>query len=176
MKLIRGTTGRQLSKPLIVVVQGYCYTAGIELLLNADIALASENTQFAQLEVQRGILPFGGATVRFTQAAGWAKAMRYLLTGDSFNAQAALDMNLISEICPANTQLDRAIELAEHVAQAAPLAIKATLASAREAVNEGSDVAFKRLDQHLHPLLGTEDVQEGVLAMLQKRAPLFKGK
>ena len=35
------------------------------------------------MEVQRGILPFGGATARFTQAAGWAKAMRYLLTGDS---------------------------------------------------------------------------------------------
>ncbi|MEG8268807.1 enoyl-CoA hydratase-related protein [Acinetobacter baumannii] len=52
-----GTVGRKLSKPLIVAVQGYCYTAGIELFLNADIAIASENTQFAQMEVQRGILP-----------------------------------------------------------------------------------------------------------------------
>ena len=63
-----GTVGRKLSKPLIVAVQGYCYTAGIELFLNADIVIASENTQFAQMEVQRGILPFGGATARFTQA------------------------------------------------------------------------------------------------------------
>lgn len=52
-----GTIGRKLSKPLIVAVQGYCYTAGIELFLNADITIASENTQFAQMEVQRGILP-----------------------------------------------------------------------------------------------------------------------
>ncbi|AZB95149.1 enoyl-CoA hydratase [Acinetobacter pittii] len=95
-----GTVGRKLTKPLIVAVQGYCYTAGIELFLNADITIASENTQFAQMEVQRGILPFGGATARFTQAAGWAKAMRYLLTGDSFDAKAAFDMNLITEICP----------------------------------------------------------------------------
>lgn len=163
-----GTIGRKLSKPLIVAVQGYCYTAGIELFLNADITIASENTQFAQMEVQRGILPFGGATARFTQAAGWAKAMRYLLTGDSFNAQAAFDMNLITEICPEGSQLNRAIELAEHVAQAAPLAVKATLASAREAINEGYEVAFKQLQSHLQPLLTTEDVQEGVFAMLQK--------
>ena len=163
-----GTVGRKLSKPLIVAVQGYCYTAGIELFLNADITIASENTQFAQMEVQRGILPFGGATARFTQAAGWAKAMRYLLTGDSFNAQAAFDMNLITEICPEGSQLNRAIELAEHVAQAAPLAVKATLASAREAINEGYEVAFKQLQSHLQPLLTTEDVQEGVFAMLQK--------
>ncbi len=85
-----GTVGRKLSKPLIVVVQGYCYTAGIELFLNADITIASENTQFAQMEVQRGILPFGGATARFTQAAGWAKAMRYLLTGVFFRCKSSI--------------------------------------------------------------------------------------
>ncbi|MDO2192021.1 enoyl-CoA hydratase-related protein, partial [Escherichia coli] len=107
---------------------------------------------------------------------GWAKAMSYLLTGDSFDAKAAFDMNLITEICPEGTELKRAIELAEHIAQAAPLAVKATLASAREAVNEGYEVAFNQLQNHLQPLLTTEDVQEGVFAMLQKRPPVFKGK
>ncbi len=48
-----------------------------------------------------GFYPFGGATVRFVQAAGWNKAMRYLLTGDSFNAQVALDLNLITEVVEA---------------------------------------------------------------------------
>jgi enoyl-CoA hydratase/carnithine racemase len=85
-------------------------------------------------------------------------------------------MNLITEICPEGSQLNRAIELAEHVSQAAPLAVKATLASAREAINEGYEVAFKQLQNHLQPLLTTEDVQEGVFAMLQKRPPVFKGK
>ena len=57
-----GTSGRKRKKPIIVAVHGYCYTAGIELLLNADIAIAQNNTQFTQIEVLRGILPFGGAT------------------------------------------------------------------------------------------------------------------
>ncbi len=64
--------GRRPSKPLVVAVQGYCYTIGIELMLAADINLCASNARFAQLEVQRGILPFGGATLRMHQVAGWA--------------------------------------------------------------------------------------------------------
>ena len=169
-----GTSGRQRKKPVIVAVQGFCYTAGIELMLNADIVIAQDNSQFAQMEVQRGILPFGGATVRFVQAAGWSKAMRYLLTGDTFDAQTALDLNLINEITR-EAPLKRAIELAERIAQAAPLAVQATLASAKEAAEQGTETAFSNLQQHLSPLLNTQDVQEGVMAMLQRRAPEFKG-
>lgn len=169
-----GTSGRARKKPVIVAVQGFCYTAGIELMLNADIAIAQDNTQFAQMEVQRGILPFGGATARFVQAAGWSKAMRYLLTGDAFDAATALDLNLINEITT-ESPLNRAIELAERIAQAAPLAVQATLASAKEAAEHGTEMAFSHLQQHLTPLLTTQDVQEGVMAMLQRRAPQFKG-
>ena len=170
-----GTSSRKRTKPVIVAVQGYCYTAGIELMLNADLVIAQDNTQFAQMEVQRGILPFGGATVRFVQAAGWAKAMRYLLTGAPFSAQDALAMNLITEIS-ATAPLDRALELAEHICCAAPLAVQATLASAQEATLQGAEVAFSNLQLHLNPLLHSQDAQEGIMAMLERRAPQFKGK
>ena len=170
-----GTSSRKRTKPVIVAVQGYCYTAGIELMLNADLVIAQDNTQFAQMEVQRGILPFGGATVRFVQAAGWAKAMRYLLTGAPFSAQDALAMNLITEIST-TVPLDRALELAEHICRAAPLAVQATLASAQEATLQGAEVAFSNLQLHLNPLLHSQDAQEGIMAMLERRAPQFKGK
>lgn len=170
-----GTGARKRAKPVIAAVQGYCFTAGIELMLNADLVIAQDNCQFAQMEVQRGILPFGGATVRFVQAAGWAKAMRFLLTGERFSAQAALEMNLINEITEA-PPLSRAIELAEQICRAAPLAVQATLASAQEGVMQGPEAAFARLQQHLQPLLRSEDAQEGVMAMLQLRDPKFQGK
>ena len=169
-----GTVGRQRTKPLITAVQGYCYTAGIELMLNSDMVVAHENTQFTQIEVQRGILPFGGATVRFVQAAGWAKAMKYILTGDLFNAQDAYTMNLITEIN--NDPLARALELAERVASAAPLAVQAALHSAHQAFLQNPEAAFANLQSLLTPLLKSEDAQEGVMAMLQRRAPEFKGK
>lgn len=169
-----GTSGRKRKKPVIVAVQGYCYTAGIELLLNADIAIAQNNTQFTQIEVMRGILPFGGATSRFVKSAGWSNAMRYLLTGDLFDAETALNLNLITEITSEHP-LKRAIELGERIAKAAPLAVQATLAAAKDAIELGEQQAFQNLDQHLKPLLSSNDVQEGVLAMLQKRPPQFTG-
>ncbi|AWL29673.1 crotonase/enoyl-CoA hydratase family protein [Acinetobacter defluvii] len=171
-----GTVGRQRTKPLVTAVQGYCYTAGIELMLNSDIVVANENTQFTQIEVQRGILPFGGATVRFIQAAGWAKAMKYVLTGDLFYAQTAYEMNLVTEVVEGNNQLIRAIELAERIAQVAPLAVQAALKSAHQAFLQSPEAAFANLQGLLNPLLSSEDAQEGVNAMLERRAPQFKGK
>lgn len=170
-----GTSGRVRKKPVIVAVHGYCYTAGIELMLNADIGIAQSTTQFAQLEVLRGILPFGGASARFVKSAGWNKAMRYLLTGDTFNAQQALEMNLICEVTEEHP-LKRALELARSIAMAAPLAVQATIAAAKDALEMSEDEAFKQLHRHLMPLLGTSDEQEGVDAMLERRTPHFQGK
>ena len=104
-------------------MQGICYTAGVELMLNADVVVASEDTIFGQLEVLRGIMPFGGATVRFVQAAGWQKAMPYLLTGKTFDTQKANELNLVSEVVEKGKQLERADRrLLQEICLAAPLA------------------------------------------------------
>ena len=75
------------TKPLVCAVQGICFTLGIELMLAADIVIAAEDCRFAQIEVKRGIMPAGGATVRMVERAGWGNAQRYLLTGDEFGAR-----------------------------------------------------------------------------------------
>ncbi len=90
--------GPRVSKPVIVAAQGYCLTIGIELMLASDINLCASNTRFAQMEVQRGIFPFGGATLRLHQVAGWGNAMRWLLTGDEFDAHEALRLGLVQEV------------------------------------------------------------------------------
>ncbi len=163
-------------KPVVVAVQGTCWTAGIELVLNADIAIGASNTRFAHLEVLRGIPPSGGSTVRFTQAAGWTNAMRYMLTGEEFDAQKALEMNLLTEVVEPGQELARAIEYAEQIAKAAPLAIQATLQSAFLARDKGDDAALSTLNELLLSLIKSEDVREGVMAMMQKREPVFKGR
>ena len=81
-----GKPGRRRS---IAAAQGWCMTLGIELLLAADIRVASSDARFAQLEIQRGIYPFGGATIRLPREAGWGNAMRWLLTGDEYDATEA---------------------------------------------------------------------------------------
>lgn len=171
-----GVSKPRRTKPVVLAVQGTCWTAGIELVLNADIAIAASNTRFAHLEVLRGIPPSGGSTVRFTQAAGWTNAMRYMLTGEEFGADQALAMRLLTEVVEPGQELARAIEYAERIAKAAPLAIKATLRSAFQARDEGDDAALSRLNELLFTLIKSEDVREGVMAMMQKREPVFKGR
>nr|MDQ3042617.1 crotonase/enoyl-CoA hydratase family protein [Acidobacteriota bacterium] len=77
------------TKPMVAAVHGKCLTIGIELLLAMDVRVASSNATFAQIEIKRGIFPFGGATLRFPEIAGWGNAMRWLLTGDEFDAAEA---------------------------------------------------------------------------------------
>ncbi|OBK26428.1 enoyl-CoA hydratase, partial [Mycobacterium asiaticum] len=133
--------------PLIAVAHGWCMTLGIELLLAADIRIAATGTRFTQLEVQRGIYPFGGATIRLPREAGWGNAMRWLLTGDEFDAAEAHRIGLVQEVADdAATALARAREIAQTIAErAAPLGVRATLASAHLARTQGEAAAIERL-------------------------------
>jgi enoyl-CoA hydratase len=168
--------GVALSKPVVIAVQGTCLTLGIELALASDIVIAAAGTRFGQLEVGRGILPFGGATLRFPRAVGWGNAMRWMLTGDLFDAAEALRIGLVQEVVPDGEQLHRAIELAERVAEQAPLAVQATLANARLAVREGDAAAEARLPAELARLASSEDARIGMEAFLARRPARFEGR
>lgn len=167
--------GPTLSKPLIVAAQGYCLTIGIELMLAADINLCASNTRFAQMEVQRGLFPFGGATVRLQQIAGWGNAMRWLLTGDEFDAHEALRLGLVQEVMASEDLLPNALQLAERIAAQAPLGVAATLASARLAVLEGEAASVATLHAQAHLLLGSDDAREGLAAFHERRPGTFTG-
>ena len=108
------------TKPLVVAVQGITYTIGIELMLAADVVVAAHNCRFAQLEVKRGIMATGGAAVRMMERAGWGNAMRYLLTGDEFDAATALRFGFVQEVVPAGEEFVRALAIAEKIAAQAP--------------------------------------------------------
>jgi enoyl-CoA hydratase/carnithine racemase len=171
-----GLGARRLSKPMVVAVQGYCLTIGIELALATDIRVAAASARFSQLEVKRGILPFGGATLRFPSLAGWGNAMRWLLTGDMFDAEEARRIGLVQEVVPLEELLDRATALATRVAAQAPLAVRATLASARAAVGEGLEVEAKRLADRARAVMTTEDAMEGMRSFIERRDGVFRGR
>jgi enoyl-CoA hydratase len=163
--------------PVVIAVQGWCITIGIELMLAADVRIAASDTRFAQLEVQRGIYPFAGATVRMPREAGWGNAMKHLLTGDPFDAAEAHRMGLVQEVVEPGTQLERAIELAERIATAAaPLGVAATLRSAYRAVYESPDAAAARLQADAVPLFASEDGAEGMRFFVERRPARFNGR
>src|SRR5206468_9429808 len=129
-----GITGPRVRKPVVAAIQGICLTIGIELLLATDIRIAAESARFAQIEIKRGIYPVGGATLRFPREVGWANAMRWLLTGDEFDAAEAHRIGLVQELTEHGEQLARALAIAEVITAQAPLAVYATLAASRHAL------------------------------------------
>src|SRR5262245_24805129 len=164
------------SKPLVCAVQGICFTLGIELMLAADIVVAAEGTRFAQIEVKRGIMPAGGATFRMVERAGWGNAQRYLLTGDEFGPAEALRLGFVQEVVPAGTERQRAFELARRIGEQAPLAVRASLASSRLAVDHGPHAAIRELNAQQARLMATDDAAEGVRSFVERRQGRFTGR
>lgn len=164
------------SKPIVMAVQGWCLTIGLELLLATDIRIAADNTRFAQIEPTRGIYAIGGATVRLHQEIGWGNAMRYLLTSDEISAGEALRLGLVQEVVPVGAQLARATAIATTISEQAPLAVQATLRSARIARSQGAPAAIARLAPDMVPLLKSEDAKEGIQSFIERRTGLFSGR
>lgn len=169
-----GVQTRQVSKPVVVAVSGTCFTLGIELILAADIAVAATDTSFAQLEVSRAILPFGGATLRFANRCGWGNAMRWMLTGERFDASEALRIGLVQEVVAPGKQVSRALAVAEAVAAQAPLAVQATLANSRLALTNSAGAA-DRLQPELMRLLATQDAARGMQAFMSRGEAKYEG-
>lgn len=164
------------TKPVVCAVQGYCLTIGVELLLAADVRVAADDTVFAQMEVQRGIMAFGGATLRFPQVAGWGNAMRWLLTGGRFDAAEAFRIGLVQEVRTPGDHLDRALAIATEIAEQAPLAVQATRASALAALEEGPPAAAARLLDQVRPLMASEDAAEGLRSFVGRRKARYHGR
>jgi enoyl-CoA hydratase/carnithine racemase len=171
-----GVQTSPVSKPVVVAVKGTCFTLGIELILAADIAVAADTTTFAQLEVQRGILPFGGATLRFASRCGWGNAMRWMLTGDTFTADQAAGMGLVQEVVDVANVEARALEIAQRIASAAPLAVSATLRNARLAARASEEAAISQLQPELVALMQSHDARLAFESYLTKVPPVFEGR
>lgn len=172
-----GTPGyRRRTKPMVVAVKGITYTIGIELMLAADVVVAADNCRFSQLEVKRGIMATGGATLRMSQRAGLGNAMLHLLTGDEFGSAEALRLNFVQKVVAAGEELGEAIRIAEQIAAQAPLAVVASRLNALKAVEEGPMPAMREFESTQQRLATSEDAAEGVRAFVERRAGAFKGR
>lgn len=170
-----GLTGPPRTKPIVVAIEGICFTAGIELALAADIVVAGRGARFSQLEVKRGAIPYGGATMRMVQRAGWGNAMSVMLTGDEFTTETALRFGIVQQAVPDGAAFDHALAIARRIGEAAPLAVRSTIANARYAQHAPLADAVRMISESMETLRHTRDVEEGARAFVERRQPLFRG-
>ncbi|MCA9704224.1 MAG: crotonase/enoyl-CoA hydratase family protein [Myxococcales bacterium] len=163
-------------KPVVCAVHGICFTIGIELMLATDVVIAAPDTRFAQLEVRRGLMAFGGATMRMVERAGWGNAMRWLLTGGEFDGTEAHRMGLVQELLPAAQVRQRAHALAAEIAEQSPLAVAETRASAQRYADAGEAAAVADFPAQLRRIAYSEDFAEGVRSFVERRKAVFTGR
>lgn len=163
-------------KPVIAMIGGFCLGGGCELALACDIRTASEKARFGQPEINLGIMPGGGGTQRLTRLIGEGRAMEMILTGDMIDAQTALKFGLVNHVHPPEELEARTMELAEKIAEKAPVALQLCKEAVKFASRSNLDEGLRREVDLFAICFSTEDKQEGVSAFLEKRKPDFKGK
>src|SRR4051794_30039533 len=107
----------KMHTPISGAANGACFTGGLEMALGCDFLVASERAVFADTHARVGILPGGGMTARLPQLVGAAMARRLSMTGEVVDAGRAERIGLVTEVVAHDLLLDRALELASHIAE-----------------------------------------------------------
>jgi enoyl-CoA hydratase len=160
----------------VVGIKRAAPAGAFELTLPADFRVLSERADYGVTEVRLGTFPHGGATQRLPRLVGLAKAKELVLTGEFIDPEEAARIGLVTETCPAEAVDDRARELADSLAENAPLGV--------QQAGKALDAAFDRpLEQGLaeeqelaESLYGTHDYAEGFAAHVEGRDPEFEGR
>jgi enoyl-CoA hydratase len=171
-----GLTGERHAKPLVIAVQGYCFTWGVELLLNTEIRVAARDTVFQMLEVQRGLFPCSGATLRLHKEIGWGNAHKVMLTGERWSAEDAYRWGMVQDVVEPGEQLAKAMEYARKIAECSPLGVQALMKSTRAAEAEDQNTAVKQMFLDLMPVMKSQDAAEGIQSFLERRKAIFHGR
>jgi enoyl-CoA hydratase len=171
-----GIAERPPDKPLIAAVEGWALAGGFEVVLACDLVVASEGAAFGLPEVKRGLTAAAGGLLRLQHRIPYHLAMELVLTGRVWSAPEAAAVHLVNRLVPAGTTLQAAMELAEEVAQNAPLALTASKQVLVRSVDWPLEQRFDRQQEYVDPVRRSTDAQEGALAFVEKRPPRWTGR
>ncbi|NMN95901.1 enoyl-CoA hydratase/isomerase family protein [Nocardiaceae bacterium YC2-7] len=160
-------------KPVIAAVNGLCIAGGLEIMLGTDLRIAASHATFGLGEVRWGVIPAAGSHVRLPRQIPWAIAMQMLLTATPINAARAYEVGLVNEIVEGPAVLERAIQLANEIADNAPLAVETAKEIAVRAL--ALEPAFALEHALAERVLRSDDAREGPRAFTERRQPNWSG-
>jgi enoyl-CoA hydratase/carnithine racemase len=165
-----------LWKPLIAACNGLTIGAGLEIALACDIIIASENATFGLPEVRAGLSPGGGGTQRLPRAIPLHLAAEMLLTGKTIDAREAYRIGLVNKVVPLTELMAEARKMAESICEAAPLAVRLAKEMMLRGLNMPLEEGLQLEEDTQRYILSTEDFEEGIKALHEKRKPKYRGK
>jgi enoyl-CoA hydratase len=160
--------------PVIAAVNGYCLGGGSEIALACDVRFASDRARFGQPEINLGIIPGFGGTVRLTRLVGPARAVEIMLTGADISAQVALRYGRVNNVVPHGTVVREARNLARLLATKPRGAVQAILKLVQDGYGQPAAATLAAERAAFSNLVGSPDMREGLSAFLEKRKPTFQ--
>jgi enoyl-CoA hydratase/carnithine racemase len=165
-----------LPVPVIAAVNGIAMGGGAELMLACDMRFAAPGAKIGFPYVRLGLIPGWHGAERLTRTCGYAAAMHLLTTGEPVDAGEALRLGLVNRICDGIAVVDAALELAQKLAEAAPLSLAATKRVLQGACHMPREQARRLAEEAFADLWMSDDHREAEAAFAEKRRPVFKGK
>lgn len=163
--------------PVVAAINGYCLGGGLEIAMSCDIRICSANAKFGLPEINIGMIPGWGGTLRLARLIGESRAKNMLLRGKMITAQQALDYGLVAEVYDdVDTMRAKAEELAQELAAKAPITMKFDKHLVYDATGKQPTDIAQRDANTLGFLFTTYDAKEGLTAFLEKRAPKYEGR
>ena len=164
------------TKPLIAAVDGPALAGGLEIVLSCDLVVASTAAQFGIPEVKRSLIAGAGGLFRLPASIARNVAMELALTGDPISAERAFGIGLVNEICEPGEVVAAALDLARRITVNAPIAVRESRKVLLESQGVSDEEGWQITRDHFRVVLKTEDFQEGPLAFVEKRPPVWKGR
>jgi len=169
---------QSIRKPFICAVNGYCVGGGWHLVADSDIVIASDNAVFLDTHVNIGLIN-GVESAGLAWKMPLGIVMRMVIEGRHFRvtAQQAYQWGLVSEVVPHAKLMEKAWEIARHIAEdAAPLAVQGSKKAILGALDRGPTEGIPYTWTVLTDIQDTEDTKEGFRSFVEKRKPAFKGR
>lgn len=166
--------GVTLDKPVIAAVHGWCIGGAYVIVQMCDLVVAADSTVFKYPEAQLGFT--GGLIASAVARIPHKVAMEFMLLGEDFDAERALQAGMVNKVVPAGEELDAARAWAGILANSAPLVVTTLKALAMQTLNKSPAEAGALAREKLLRVAKSEDGAEGGRAFREKRAPVFRGR
>ncbi len=171
-----GIAYRERRKPVIVAVDGLATAGGCEIVLSCDLVVASNRSSFGLAEVKRNLIAGAGGLFRLPRAIGRSAALEIILTGEPLAAQRAYELGLVNHVVAPDQVMPKALEIAERICAAAPLAVWASRKVVLASAYEDDETLINMTNAEFGAIMASEDTKEGLNAFIEKRLPSWKAR